>query len=72
LIWLQKGGKYLSFDKHHQFLPLEHPFRQDIKNFTKGVVVTDPAPQMITGAEVHAQTDALVANPKGGGFVGVW
>jgi hypothetical protein len=43
-IWLQKGGKYSSFDKHHQFLPLEHPLRQDIKNFTKGVIVTDPAP----------------------------
>jgi hypothetical protein len=71
-IWLQKGCKYSAFDKHRQFLPPKHPFRQDIKNFTKGVVVTDPAPQMITGAEVHAQIDALVANPKGSGFVGVW
>jgi hypothetical protein len=69
-IWLQKGGKYSSFDKHHQFLPLDHPFRQDIKNFTKGVIVKDPPPQMMTGAEVHAQIDALVANQEGGGFVG--
>ena len=68
-IWLQKGGKYSSFDRHHQFLPLDHPFRQDIKNFTKGVVVTDPAPWMMTGAEVHAQIDALVPNEEGG-FVG--
>ena len=43
-IWLQKGGKYSSFDKHRQFLPIDHPFRQDIKNFIKGVVVTDPTP----------------------------
>ena len=26
-IWLRKGGKYSSFDKHRQFLPLDHPFR---------------------------------------------
>ena len=26
-IWLTKGGKYSSFDKHRQFLPLDHPFR---------------------------------------------
>jgi hypothetical protein len=39
---LKKGGKYSSFDKHRQFLPLDHPFRQDIKSFTKGVKVTDP------------------------------
>jgi len=69
-IWLKKGGKYSSFDKHHQFLPPEHPFRQDTKNFTKGVVVTEPAPQMMTGAEVHAQIDALVENQEGDGFMG--
>ena len=53
-IWLRKGGKYSSFDAHQQFLPSEHPFRQDIKNFTKGVIVTDPPPWMMTGAEVHS------------------
>ena len=68
-IWLKKGGKYSSFDKHRQFLPSEHPFRQDIKNFTKGVAVTDPKPHIRSGAEVHAQIDALVPN-EGGGFVG--
>jgi hypothetical protein len=69
-IWLQKGGKYSSFDKYHQFLPLDHPFRQDIKNFTKGTIVKDPLPQMMTGAEVHAQIDALMANQEAGGFMG--
>jgi hypothetical protein len=37
---LQKGAKYSLFDQHRQFLPLDHPFRQDKKNFTKGLVVT--------------------------------
>jgi hypothetical protein len=49
-IWLKKGGKFSSFDKHRQFLPLNHAFRQDTKNFTKGVKVTDPEPQKMIGA----------------------
>jgi len=51
---LAKGGKYSSFDLHRQFLPMDHPFRQDIRNFTKGVVVEDPPPQMLTGAAIRA------------------
>ena len=66
---VEKGGKYLSFDKHRQFLPADHPFRRDVKNFTKDVVVTDPASQMLTGALLHAQIDALQVNDAGD-FVG--
>ena len=69
-IWLRKGGKYSSFDKHRQFLPLDHPFRRDKKNFMKGVEVRDPPPYMMTGAEIRAQLDGLVVNAEGGGFVG--
>jgi hypothetical protein len=69
-IWLKKGGKYSAFDQHRQFLPLDHPFRQDTKNFTKGLVVTDPPPRMLTGAEVHAQIDALKFNERDGRFAG--
>jgi hypothetical protein len=53
-IWLKKGGKYSSFDQHHRFLPLDHEFREDIKSFTKDVIVTDPKPHLRTGAEVRA------------------
>jgi hypothetical protein len=56
----------LSFDKHRQFLPFDHLFRQDIKNFMKDVVVKDPPPQIMTSVEVHAQIYALVANQEGG------
>jgi hypothetical protein len=66
---LKKGGKYSSFDKHRQFLPPDHPFRLDIKNFTKGVVVIDHPPATMTGAEICQQIDGLVANTEGG-FVG--
>ena len=65
-IWLQKGGKYSSFDKHRQFLPLDHPFRRDKKNFMKGVKVLDRPPHIMTGAGVRAQLDSLVANAEGG------
>jgi hypothetical protein len=68
-IWLKKGGKYLSFDQHRQFLDSNHPFRQDTKNFRKGVIVMDPRLHLKTGAEVHAQIDALLPNEEGG-FVG--
>ena len=69
-IRLKSGGKFSSFDKHRQFLPLDHAFRRDIKNFTKGVVVIDPEPQKMIGAEVLAQIDGLVAKEDGVGFVG--
>jgi len=67
---LKAGGKYSSFDKHRQFLPLDHPFRKDVKNFTKGVVVEDPPPEMMTGAAVRAQLDALMLKEDGSGFAG--
>jgi hypothetical protein len=66
---LKKGDKYSSFNKHRQFLPLDHPFRQDVKSFMKGVKETDPRPCLRTRQEVCAQIEALVPN-KDGGFVG--
>jgi hypothetical protein len=60
------GGKYSSLDKHRQFLPPDHPFRIDIINFTKGVVMTDHPPITMSGAKIRQQIDVLVANPEGG------
>ncbi|XP_066375146.1 uncharacterized protein [Miscanthus floridulus] len=57
--WLNKGSKYSSFDRHRQFLPNNHEFKRDIKHFTKGVEVTDPIPQIMGGAEVLAEIEAL-------------
>jgi hypothetical protein len=36
----------------------------------KGVQVTDPIPQMMTGAMVRAQIEALQVNQEEGGFLG--
>ena len=52
------------------FLPFDYPFRRDCKNFIEGVVVTDPALQMMIGAAVHARLDTLEVNQQKGGFVG--
>jgi uncharacterized Zn finger protein (UPF0148 family) len=68
--WLNKGGKYSSFDKHRQFLPENHEFRQNKKHFTKDVQVTDPIPHIMTGAEVLAQIEALKIDEINGGFIG--
>jgi hypothetical protein len=68
-IRLKKSSKYSSFDKHRQFLPPDHSFCLDIKNFTKGVVVTDCPPATMTGAEIRQHIDGLVHNTEGG-FVG--
>jgi hypothetical protein len=50
--WLSKGGKFSLFDKHRQFLDDDHEFRQDTKYFTKGVQVTNPKPEIMSGAQV--------------------
>jgi hypothetical protein len=64
--WLNKGGKYSSFDKHRQFLDDDHEFRRDIKHFTKGVEVTDTIPQIMSGAQVLAELEALETDDKVG------
>ncbi|KAG8082401.1 hypothetical protein GUJ93_ZPchr0014g46908 [Zizania palustris] len=69
-IWLAKGGKYSSFDKHRQFLPRNHPFRKDKRNFTKDVSVKGSAPIKMTGADVRAQLESLQINTQGAGFIG--
>jgi hypothetical protein len=65
-IWLKKGGKYSSFDKHRQFLPPDHPLCLYIKNLTKDVVVTDRPPAVMTCAKIRQQIDGLVVDPEGG------
>jgi hypothetical protein len=56
-IWFKKGGKYSSFYKHRQFLPLDHPFREDVKSFMKGVKVL----------QVHQETAPRQGQLKKGG-----
>ena len=69
-IWLKKGGKYVAFDLHRQFLPPDHPDREDKKNFTKGIVVHEVNEiPTFSGEDVLAQLKALklVGEGKGKG-----
>ena len=67
-IWLKKGGKYVAFDLHRQFLPPDHPDREDKKNFTKGLVVHDVNEiPTFSGADVLAQLNALEPAGEGKG-----
>jgi len=68
--WLKRGGKFSLFNQHRQFLHLDHAFRRDIKNFRKGVQVTNSVPQMMTSAEVRAEIEALKDDKEKGGFIG--
>jgi hypothetical protein len=69
-VWLKKGGKCTYFDKHCQFLRLDHPFRRDKKNFEKGVAVKDGPPPVMTGEKIKAYLDGFQPNANGTGFVG--
>jgi hypothetical protein len=46
----------------------DHALRLDIKNFTKGVVVIDNLPTMMTGAEVRQYIDGQSRR----WFCGIW
>ncbi|XP_024318495.1 uncharacterized protein LOC106866626 [Brachypodium distachyon] len=60
---LAHGRKYCCFDLHRRFLPPNHPFRQDKKNFRKCVVVEEGPPRYRTGSELLSEPDALLPDP---------
>ena len=66
--WLPAGGKYSCFDLHRQFLPTDHPFRKDKKNFMKGKVVIHSAPPALMGAQIHEQLKSMEPDPKRPGY----
>nr|XP_020159405.1 uncharacterized protein LOC109744661 [Aegilops tauschii subsp. strangulata] len=67
-IWLKKGGKYVAFDLHRQFLPRDHPDGDGKKNFTKGLVVHEVNEiPTFSGADVLAQLKARKPAGEGKG-----
>ena len=57
---LRKGHKATWFDCHRRFLPVDHPFRNQVNAFRKGKVVQEGPPRYLTGEEVKAQLYRLV------------
>ena len=50
---LTNGGKAYFFYCHHHFLPLNHSYRKNIKDFFVGRVEKDVAPRRLFGEELH-------------------
>lgn len=50
--WLPNGRKHSWFDCHRQFLPPNHPYRRNIKAFTKRKTIFDEAPHWLNGEEI--------------------
>jgi Transposase family tnp2/Domain of unknown function (DUF4218) len=56
---LLHGGKPTWFDCHRCFLPPDHEFRRDMRNFLKNRVENDPPPPMLTGEELLEKVNKL-------------
>ncbi|KAG8373326.1 hypothetical protein BUALT_Bualt11G0012600 [Buddleja alternifolia] len=56
---LKHGGKPCFFDCHRQFLPLDHPYRYQKDNFTKGRLEMDSPLIRLTGEELKAAVASL-------------
>ncbi|KAG8366213.1 hypothetical protein BUALT_Bualt17G0053100 [Buddleja alternifolia] len=56
---LKHGRKPCFFDCHRQFFPLNHPYRYQKDNFTKGRIEIDPPFIRLTGEELEAVVASL-------------
>ena len=62
-LWLDAGRKYFAFDKNRPFHKIGHRFREDKKNFMKGVVVhEEKVIPTFEGAAIDAELRALELN----------
>jgi hypothetical protein len=50
---LANGGKAFFFDCHRHFLPLNHRYRKNIKDFFVGRVEKDVVSPRLSGEELH-------------------
>lgn len=50
--YLQNGRKVCYFDSHRQFLPMDHPFRKNKKDFIKGKVENNVPPRRRSGHDI--------------------
>ena len=57
---LSAGGKICYFDCHRCFLPFNHPFRRQRKEFRKGTIVTKGPPKRRSGIEITEEHRKLV------------
>ena len=56
---LKNGRKISWFDCHRRFLPTDHSYRRNKKNFRRGRVVVDGPPEILTGEEIWNEVSQL-------------
>ena len=69
---LRNGRKACWFDCHRRFLPRDHEFRSQANAFRNNTVVHEEPPRLLTGEEVLAQINTLVADTKNYGILHNW
>jgi hypothetical protein len=67
---LSAGGKICYFVCHRCFLPLNHPFRRQRKEFRKGTIITKGLPKRHSGIEITEEHRKLVLNESGKRYQG--
>ncbi|KAG7531488.1 hypothetical protein ISN44_Un30g000040 [Arabidopsis suecica] len=65
--WLKNGRKTCWFDCHRCFLPVNHSYRGNKKDFKKGKVVEDSKPEILTGEELYNEVCCLPKTVDCGG-----
>lgn len=50
--YLKNGRKISHFDCHRQFLPINHPFRKNRRDFLRGIVRMDVPPRRHSGVQI--------------------
>jgi hypothetical protein len=67
---LSAGGKICYFDCNRCFLPFNHPFRRQRKEFRKGTIVTKGSPKRHSGIEIIEEHRKLVLDESGKRYQG--
>jgi hypothetical protein len=67
---LEHGKKVSFFDCDQQFLPSNHPFRNDTKSFRRGIKVKEGPPKRLMGEDIMIQHRALQRAAEGHEFEG--
>jgi hypothetical protein len=67
---LSAGGKICYFDCHICFLPFNHPFRMQRKEFKKDTIVTKGSPKRRSGIEFTEEHRKLVLDESGKRYQG--
>jgi hypothetical protein len=67
---LSSGGKICYFDCHRCFLPFNHPFRRQRKEFREGTIVTKGPPKQRSGIEIIEEHRKLILDESGKRYQG--